>query len=194
MDLFKKKAKKQKTTSQQLDDASISFEELPPLNSSKTPPTISELQKQYDRESEILINNPNTTEVDKTALSFLAYGLDFTDFSKANFNVELTFAERDIDIVEQIAGQAHKAYVSNQLPEESLLSYAKMFAGYMGLLILIHKGGEWIAEVPSQKEAGPGISQSDGNIYFVLSKAFRRIQNGSGDNLIHFYRLIEYTL
>jgi len=172
---------------------SIPIGELPPLTSDKVSPVIAELQKQYEKEHEILTKNPETTEISKIGLSFLAHGLDFIDFAKASFKIDLTLAEADVSAVEQLAEQAHNAYKIGHLLEDNLLSYAKMFAGYLGLLIITHKGGEWIEEVDTLKEAGAGIRQRNGAVYFVLSKAFRRIKNGSEDNLADFYRTIKYT-
>jgi len=193
--LFKKKAKEveQKTVFQLLNEAGVETRELPPLKSNKVPPPISELQEQFERESKICLDDKNTTEINKTALAYLGYGLDCIDFAKAKFGATLTLVEKDIYTIEEMAGRAHKAYMSGELAEKNLLSFAKCFAGYMGLIILIHKGGEWVEECPELKDAGPGIMDSNGSTWFVLSKSFRRIQNGDEDNLVHFYQSIKYS-
>ncbi len=198
MGLFNKKPKETpnleqpKTVSERFREAGIPFKVLPPLKSDKTPPTIVELEQKLQKGTEIIKANPETAEINVTEMRFLAYGIDFIDFAKNNFNTELTLAEKDIEMVEAIAEQAHIGYKSGHLPENNLMSFAKMFAGYIGLLITIHKGGEWIAEYSNLKEAGPGI-MINGAVNFVLSKAHRRIKNGSEDNLAHFYRAIEYV-
>ena len=94
--------------------------------------------------------------------------------------------------MEQFAESAHNAYVSGELPESELESFAKMFAGYVGLLIQFHKGGEWVEETPVAN-AGAAIKQSDGTYHFVAAKAYGRIKNGSEDNLLHFYQRISYS-
>lgn len=198
MGLFSKKLKKApdmkqaKTVSEQLSAMGIPFKELPPLKSAKTPPAIAELEQKLQTGMEVIKANPESDEINATEMRFLAYGLDFIDFAKNNFNIALTLAEKDIEVVEEIALQAHNGYQSGHLPKDNLMPFATMFAGYVGLIITIHKGGEWISEHPSLKEAGPGIS-INGEVVFVLSKAYRRIQNGSEDNLVNFYRTIEYA-
>jgi len=187
---FKKKGKNVK---EQLGELGIKVDELAPLKSNKMPPPISELLEKYDREREVLENNPNTTDINVIELSFLANGLDFIDWAKANFKVELTLAERDIDIVEHMAERAHMAYTSGQLTEEGLPEFAKTFAGYVGLLVLIHKGGNWVKETKAFEGLGPAIEQNSGKAHFVYSRAFHRIKEGSEHNLVHYYKAIDYS-
>jgi hypothetical protein len=196
MEIFgfrKKKAndkRKDTTITQQLEELGLQANALIPLSSNKIPPTFVELNQQCEKELDIIKSKPNTAEVNKIALRFLGYGLDFVDFAKSNFGVELTFIEKDIILVEQLAEKAHEAYMSGKLSEDSLESFATMFAGYTGLLVLIHKGGEWVEETAV---AGFAIKQNNGTCYFVLNKAYHRIKSGSEDSLLHFYQTISYS-
>jgi len=163
------------------------------MKSIKTPPPVSELLEKYKREREVLDNNPDTTDINVTELTFLAYGLDFIDWARANFDVALTLIESDIEIVEQMAEQAHMAYTSGKLPEEGLLEFAKTFAGYMGLLILIHKGGKWAQEAKTMEDSGPVIMQDNGKVYHICGRTFHRIKEGSEYNLLHYYQVVDYA-
>lgn len=196
MRLFRKTPKEDdgKTLSEQLSELGIEYKELPPLASDKIPPTVAELEKKYKEGTVALEKNPDSTDINVTELRFLAYGLDFIDFAKNGFGVELTLRESDIEIVEEMAEQAHRALVAKELPQENLTKFAKIFAGYLGLLITIHKGGEWVAESTINKDAGPGIMRNNGaTVDFVLAKAYSRLQNGKEDDLVIFYRSIETT-
>lgn len=57
-----------------------------------------------------------------------------------------------------------------------------------GLLIQIHKGGEWV-ELEGYGEA----IKVAGEHLFVTGKTYRRIANGNEDNLLHFYQTISYA-
>ena len=181
----------QQTLAEQLDALGIAHKELPPLSSTAVPPSIPDLQARYEAGAALIKADPHTTKINTTELRFLAYGLDFIDFARSGFGITLTLAESDVTAVEQIADNAHRAYVSRKMPNDRLEHWATGFAGYLGLLILTHKGGTWVSESPIP-DAGPGIQVGNGDVYFVLSKAYRRIRDGDEDNLVHFYRSIPY--
>ena len=161
------------------------------LSSQKVPPSIEALQAAYEH-GKSKLHTSDADEINKTELLYLAYGLDFIDFSSNNYNISLTLSEEDVFHIETIASAAHEAYVSGALSQENLLSFSKIFAGYLGLLITHHKGGTWVPEVKGMEDSGPAIQKDAGEYYFVLSKVFRRLQNGSEDNLVHFYQIIPY--
>jgi hypothetical protein len=176
------------SVTEQLAGLGIQVKQLPPLSSTAVSSSIGELRARFNRESQILAKNPQTTRLNTVDLRFLAYGLDFIDFAKQGFNVELTLAEPDIELVEQIAEQAHRAYVSHELTKDNVEKLAKDFVGYIGLLIGIHKGGVWVAGDVDN----PHIDDCDGSAWYVYAKVWARIQRGGEDNLVTYYREIPY--
>ena len=184
--------KEKKLASELFAEKGIEFRTIDmTLKSNKTPPTIAELEHKYKQGAELLKENPNDPHINVASLRFLAYGLDFIDFAKNKFGIELTLNEQDIETLEELAEQAHKAYIDGKISEDMIHEYAKTFAGYLGLLVIIHKGGDWI-ETTLNGEIVHGISQRDGNCSFVHAKAYRRLKNGSEDNLLHFYYTFDY--
>lgn len=177
------------TLKKQLQEREISVNELVPLSSSKVPPKLCEFAKQFEDKSQRF--KKSGAAENRTQLMFLGYALDFVDFAREKFGISLELQESDVYKVESIADKANKALLKGHLDKEEIINFAKPMAGYLGLLIMIHKGGEWVEKADSIPDAGPAIKR--GTEYnFVLSKAYRRIQNGAEDNLLHFYQNISY--
>ena len=176
-----------------LRDAGAQVNELAPLSSKRKPPAIDELRSELGRKT-ALWENGQLPEEEAASLAFLKSGLAFIDIVRENYGLELTLAEQDVVSVEVVAGMLHRSYTDGDLPDDYIMRYARPIAGYLGLLVQIHKGGEWVLEVEEMKESGPAIRQANGQHYFLLGKVYRRIQDGAEDNLAHFYRWVKYSL
>ena len=159
----------------------IEVKTLVELSSTKTPPSVTELTKWVDEQIAIYKTNPEKIE-NVIELRNKAYATDLIN----DAHIELTLAEKDIYEVEKIADASHKLYEKNQLSEDEIFFRTKKLAGYLSLLIHIHKGGEWVEFDDSEAiKIGHGY-------YMFLDKTYRRIINGYEDNLLHFYQSIEY--
>ncbi len=163
-----------------------------PLSSSLKAWDISELTEKFVAEARLVTADGEPSGANKTTLNFMELGMDMISFAQRSFKVELTLTETDIYQVEEMAAEAHQARQAGTMDEEQVLIFAKLLAGYLGLLIGIHKGGSWVASVDTMPDAGPAIRQKDGKHYFVLGKVVRRIQNGESNNLVFFYQSIPY--
>ncbi len=165
---------------------------LYPLASCVSPWEISERTQQFVVESALVTPDGEETGANKTTLEFMQLGLDMIPFARRSFGKSLTLSEQDIYLLEEMAAEAHIASLKGDMSKEQLVLFSKLVAGYFGLLVGIHKGGEWEASVPGQEDNGPAMYQGAGPRYFVLGKVVRRIQKGKVDDLLTFYRSIPY--
>lgn len=149
--------------------------------------TYEQLIGQYDSEKARMDSGE---EVNTLALMFIGYALDAVDTGRRNFKVELDFSEASIKEVERILDQLHKTIEKSQPSEDTIVTFAKQFAGYIGQIMILRWGGEWVEESNYPIENGPGLRIKNQDL-FLLSKVYRRIINGSEENIYHFYQLIK---
>lgn len=146
-----------------------------------------QLVKQYDSRKEKFDNGE---DVNKLELMFVGYALDAVDVVRLNFNIQLDFSEDSIKEVEKLLENLHKLYEKSKLSDDRVLDFAKQFSGYIGQVMIQNWGGEWIPESDFTIKNGPALKVKENNL-FLLSKVYRRIQNGSEDNVYHFYQAIK---
>ena len=72
--------------------------------------------------------------------------------------------------------------------EQEIERMAQIFGAYLGEVIRRHLGGEWQPEHPLSPEI-PGMIVG-GTMIAPWSKAYKRIVDGPGANLLFFYRVL----
>ena len=147
----------------------------------------SELLKQYEQEKLKMVNGE---EVNKLELMFIGYALDAVDTAKRNFKIDLDFSESSIEKVEKILDILHKTLEQSKPSQDVILTFSKQFAGYIGQVMKIRWGGIWKDESSYEIKNGPALYVKNHDL-FLLSKVYRRITNGSEDNVYHFYQVIK---
>lgn len=131
--------------------------------------------------------------VDTLELMFIGYALDTVDMAKEKFKVELDFSEASLESVEKILDHLNKTISTAKPSPDLILSYAKAFTGYIGQVIKIKWGGKWKKEDEYSIKNGPGLFVKNQDL-FLLSKVYRRIVNGSEDNIWHFYQAVKKSI
>lgn len=189
---FLKKQEKEdpaKGAEQQLKDIGVKTAKSYPLTSAAVLPDVEAFKQDFD--TRLAAMKATGVCENRTQLKFQGYALDCLDFVAGNFQKKLTFSEEDLSFIEKFAEKIREAYHDGKIDREKLYDYAKMLAGYLGLLLICHKGGEWTEQADELPEAGPAVVIGTA-YYFILSKAFRRLENGDEDNLLYFYQTIPY--
>lgn len=196
-DIFKKKPQERVPRRQRMQEIEQEEDQEPwdglyPLESAVKPWEISQLTQRFVEETRLIPQEGEDSVVNKTALNFMEQGLDMINFAQRSFQIQLTLSEQDIHQVEVMANHAAGASEQGAMDKEQLILFSKLLAGYLGLLISIHKGGQWVGSVSGMEDGGPAICQPGGKHYFVLGKVVRRIQRANEDSLVDFYRSIPY--
>ena len=124
--------------------------------------------------------------INKLELMFKGYALDAVDVTKQNFSKQLDFSEESIKDVEACLDILSKTREKYKPSDEETLVMAKTYAGYIGQVIKLKWGGEWKEEKDYSFDNGPALKVKETNL-FLVSKVYRRIVNGSEDNVWHFY-------
>lgn len=122
-----------------------------------------------------------------------AYAEDARDYA-TRLKKNLDYSEASIRDVEQICGLLHKAVPRSflqklfrkQPSEEMFAKMAKMLGGYIGQVFIRHHGGQWKTETFADGGITIFLEAGDMRI-FPVGKVYKRLRNGSEDNLQVFY-------
>lgn len=128
-------------------------------------------------------------EIDKLSLGFLGCALDAVDTSKRLFNITLDFSAESIETVEKMLAALHTMVKRDAPTREQILNYAKVYAAYIGQVMILQWGGEWREEKEYQLSNGPAL-HVNGQHLFLLSKVFRRLVQGQEENVWHYYQTL----
>jgi hypothetical protein len=124
---------------------------------------------------------------------FKGYTLDAVDFTKQNFKKKLDFSEDSIQDVEECLAVLNKTRGQYNPCNEQLLVTAKMHAGYIGQVIKLKWGGEWRDDNEYSIDNGPALRVKEQHL-FLVSKVYRRITDGTEDNIWQFYQIVTKDL
>ncbi|MBN1058844.1 hypothetical protein [Clostridium botulinum] len=141
--------------------------------------SIEELTMYYDEQLELIKQERN--ELATLELMMLGYAIDFIEWIKEVFKIELTLGEESLSEFDRILEDVHQMYMKNGLREEVLNDLLKKCSGYFGLVILSNYKGNWV-----DSNLGPAI-QINGVNAFVYNCIKRRIQNNEDSDIIAFY-------
>lgn len=123
---------------------------------------------------------------------FIGYALDAVDTGRRNFHVDLDFSENSIKEVERILDTLNKELNRNKPSDDTVMCFAKQFCGYIGQVMMMKWGGEWIDGSNYSYSINYGhalrIGEQD---LFLLSKVHRRITRGPEENVYHFFQIIK---
>lgn len=151
--------------------------------------------KQRDEEYKKLTEELKKGKIKPSAdLMFRGYALDAVDYLRQLSiamdpakPIVLDFSEASIQTVEEFLDQLNKALEKEKPDEERIVLLAKSFAGYIGEVIREKWGGKWVDNPPLDN--GPAFTVDDDEYLYLLSKVYRRIKNGSEDNVWFFYQV-----
>lgn len=149
-----------------------------------------QLVKEYDEQK---LKMDNGEDVDKINLMFTGCALDAVDRAKELFKVDLNFSEESIKDVENILEGLSKSIIRDKPSNDQIFDCAKVFSSYIGQVMKLRWGGEWKDESEYSIKNGPAL-RVRGQDLFLLSKTYRRITNGSEDNVWHFYQVIKQDI
>lgn len=148
--------------------------------------TYQQLEKQYELGK---AKFDSGEEVNRLELMFIGYALDAVDTGMRNFKVELDFSENSVKEVERILDILNKSLNRNRQSDDTIMKFAKQFAGYIGQVMMMKWGGEWIDESNYSFNNGHALRIGEQSL-FLLSKVHRRITRGSEENVYHFFQVI----
>ncbi len=141
--------------------------------------SIEELTMYYDEQLELIKQERN--ELATLEVMMLGYAIDFIEWIKEVFKIELTLGEESLSEFDRILEDVHQMYMKNGLREEVLNDLLKKCSGYFGLVILSNYKGNWV-----DSNLGPAI-QINGVNAFVYNCIKRRIQSNEDSDIIAFY-------
>jgi hypothetical protein len=132
----------------------------------------------------------NGEEVNRLEVMFVGYALDAVDTGMRNFKVELDFSENSVKEVERILDILNKTLNRDKPSDATVMSFAKQFSGYIGQVMMMKWGGEWIDESNYSFNNGHALRIGEQDL-FLLSKVHRRITRGPEENVYHFFQVIK---
>lgn len=129
-----------------------------------------------------------------------AYSQDAVEYAM-RLKKNLDYSEESIKKVEEICDLLYTSIPKNFLSklfkkspsEETILQMAKMLGGYIGEVIIKHYGGNWTIE-DFMNEGNILILNSGDLKTFPVSKVYKRLKNGSGDNVYYYYYVMTKDL
>ncbi|WP_252222910.1 MULTISPECIES: hypothetical protein [unclassified Clostridium] len=148
--------------------------------------SIKELTIYYDEQLEIIKQERN--DLATLELMMLGYGIDFIEWIKDVFKIELTLGEESLSEFDIILEDIHQMYIKNGLREEVLNDLLKKCSGYFGIVILSNYKGNWV-----DSNLGPAI-QANGVNAFVYNCIRKRIQSNEDSDIIAFYYALDESL
>lgn len=121
-----------------------------------------------------------------------AYALDAVDHAKATVNVELDFSVESVRHVEAILSQLHHALPKGFLGKifgrgpssDDIATMSKMYGSYVGEVLRRIGGGEWVL-----KDDQVTLTKDDTTVWPIV-KVFKRITNGSEDNIAVYFQVL----
>ena len=107
--------------------------------------------------------------------------------------VDLDYSIASLEQVDRIIGEWHEEGV----PEESIGSTLFGFGCYVGEVFVRHAGARWVSSAGTEMERFAGFDivlqmGSDGMVN-PIGKVFKRLANGTEDNLPYFYTVFAGT-
>lgn len=135
-------------------------------------------------DQQMLLISQGQKELANIELMMLAYAFDFIDFAQRAAKTELKLTEEDIPKFDGLLQAVHNMAAEGRLPQEALNDIARNAAGYLGVVLLKNKKGNWV-----QSNLGMAINFNGTNA-FLYNRIGRRIVNGPEDDIMSFYRTI----
>jgi Na+/phosphate symporter len=117
--------------------------------------------------------------------------------ARDSYQINLDYSEESIKRAEEIFNSLHKEVPRNfiskllkrGLTETQIHSAALMLGAYIGETIRRIHGGEWIKEDVMREKDVTTLKVGETSI-FPMAKAYKRIVNGSEDDIWFYYKVI----
>ncbi len=135
-------------------------------------------QKQYN-----LIRGGDT-ELVTYELVMLGNALDFIDFVKRSFGINLDSKEKSVELYEEVMDALSRGIIKENLFDKNH-DIAKKSGAYLGFLIIAGVGGEWM------DTSDGGAVLIDGREIYVCDFAINRLMSGSELNAVDYYKKIK---
>lgn len=119
---------------------------------------------------------------------FLGYALDCLQLADEQFKFNLDGSEASLEAFDQILHAAHEAYNNHELKEDDLSEFAKLFAGYAGMVLIQNLDGVWTYAQDAMDQVAPAID-FNGNHLFMVGKMADCIRND--ESYLEFYQWIK---
>ena len=132
----------------------------------------SELDKQLSEKTE----QAKRGEIKATPeYAMLGYALDFIDFARNNFDLEMNFDEENLARYCEILGAVRKSFSEEPPPADFFNGFVKGATGFFGIMVIKNLGGNW-----AQSNIGMTVIHN-GTSAFVQNRVARYMQNGEDD-------------
>ncbi|MEN8908156.1 MAG: hypothetical protein ABF289_19555 [Clostridiales bacterium] len=129
----------------------------------------------------------------KLSLEYYNYAKKAVIVASNKFHIKLDFSEESILKVENILTRLNDLLKRTNPPEDILMNYIRLYAAYVGQIIVSKWGGYWEEEKDYSLEVGPVLKVREFELNLV-SKIYRRVKEGSMDNIWEFYNTLKYQI
>lgn len=147
--------------------------------------------RHYNTITPFMTDRPGIAEV------MQAYAEDAVDLAERNFRQQLDFTAGSLEKVESMLQQLHATIPSGFLQrlfkkapsEEQVVTMSKIFGAYLGETIRkLHRGSWELFDI----NGADTVSLQVGDItIFPIARVYKRIRNGSEENVHHYYQALE---
>ncbi len=129
------------------------------------------------------------------------FAQDAVSFAQDQYQTNLDYSDESVRAVEKILNQLYRELPRTEAGEmseeasvqETVDAICNMFGGYVGEVIRRQYGGEW--KIETQVSDQPMVClQVEGNYIFPPAKVYKRLANGSGDDLWFYYEVIRQKI
>ena len=144
------------------------------------------LSSEFNAKREMLMQEGQT--VNMCECMFLGYALDCLRLADEQFQMALDGSEASLKQFDEILRAAHEAYLKGELKEADLDEFAKLFAGYAGVVFIQLLGGVWTYAQDEVGQVAPAID-FNGNHLFMVGKMANFIVHG--ERYFDFYQWVK---
>ena len=119
-----------------------------------------------------------------------AYALDAIDVAERNFNISLDWSDESVEQVESMLDELHQQISVAKPSQDQIQTFSKMFGSYIGEVYRKNHDGEW-GLIESNGTHFPGMkTKKTGTTFWPWGRVLNRINNGSEDNVWHYYKVL----
>lgn len=149
-----------------------------------------EIEAKLDAECELLKKSLSKDTNSSTAAKaiYIDYGLGALDRYREDW--QLDFSTESIKRVEERLGVMHDQMTEAQPSTDAIDGFVKLFGGYIGC-VMMQTGWEWGVDGNNPLDLSKVVVERNGKRFYILSKIYKRLMNGSEDNIWDAYYIIE---
>ena len=125
-----------------------------------------------------------------------AFAEDAVPYARHHFGIELDYSVASIERVEEIAASLHatrpRGFLARLLRREpsprQVEILCRMLGGYLGEVFRRVRGGDW--EVFREEGVSLGVRYAASSWIFPPTKVYKRLTNGSEDDLVFYFEMV----